>query len=62
MAQRVQDLARRSRAAPDLDYTVESDGEAYSVRYVLLHMIEEHARHSGHADLLREAIDGQVGE
>ncbi|MFT4125818.1 MAG: DinB family protein [Gordonia sp. (in: high G+C Gram-positive bacteria)] len=47
---------------PDLDYTVEFDGEPYSVRYVLLHMIEEYARHNGHADLLREAIDGQVGE
>jgi hypothetical protein len=29
---------------------------------VLLHMIEETARHAGHADLLREAIDGSVGE
>jgi hypothetical protein len=32
------------------------------VRYVLTHMIEEYARHNGHADLLREAIDGTVGE
>jgi hypothetical protein len=29
---------------------------------VVLHMIEEYARHNGHADLLREAIDGQTGE
>jgi uncharacterized damage-inducible protein DinB len=32
-----------------------------SVRWVLLHMIEEYARHNGHADLLRERIDGAVG-
>ena len=34
------------------------DVEAWSVRWVLLHLIEETARHAGHADLLREAIDG----
>jgi uncharacterized damage-inducible protein DinB len=32
-----------------------------SVRWVLVHMIEEYARHNGHADLLREVIDGAVG-
>lgn len=32
-----------------------------SLRYILLNMIEEYARHNGHADLLREAIDGRVG-
>jgi uncharacterized damage-inducible protein DinB len=32
-----------------------------SVRWVLVHMIEEYARHNGHADLLRETIDGAVG-
>jgi hypothetical protein len=31
------------------------------VRWVLVHMIEEYARHNGHADLLREVIDGAVG-
>jgi len=36
-------------------------GEA-SLRWVLVHMIEEYARHNGHADLLREAIDGETGE
>jgi uncharacterized damage-inducible protein DinB len=34
----------------------------FSLRWVLLHLIEETARHAGHADLLREAIDGSVGE
>lgn len=33
-----------------------------SLRWILLHMIEEYARHNGHADLLREAIDGETGE
>ncbi|MFD6529500.1 DinB family protein [Streptomyces sp. NPDC060184] len=55
-----------SRAAADavdsLDATVDFRGEAISLRYVLTHMIEEYARHNGHADLLREAIDGEVGE
>ena len=37
-------------------------GEHFTLRYVLLHMIEEYARHNGHADLLREAIDGRTGE
>jgi hypothetical protein len=34
----------------------------HSVRYLYLHMIEEYARHNGHADLLRERLDGSVGE
>ncbi len=37
-------------------------GESPSLRWVLCHMIEEYARHNGHADLLREAVDGEVGE
>ena len=34
----------------------------FSLRWILLHMIEEYARHNGHADLIREAIDGQTGQ
>ncbi|MEU8262839.1 DinB family protein [Micromonospora sp. NPDC048999] len=37
-------------------------GQEYSLRWVLTHMIDEYARHLGHADLIREAIDGQTGE
>ncbi|MEP6815050.1 MAG: DinB family protein [Marmoricola sp.] len=37
-------------------------GEHFSLRWVVLHMIEEYARHNGHADLLRESIDGVTGE
>ena len=33
-----------------------------SLRWIMLHMIEEYARHNGHADLLREAYDGETGE
>ena len=36
-------------------------GEESSVRDVLVHLVEEYARHNGHADLLREAIDGHTG-
>jgi uncharacterized damage-inducible protein DinB len=38
------------------------DGSTVALREVLVHMIEEYARHSGHADLLRERIDGRVGQ
>ncbi|WP_020574105.1 DinB family protein [Actinopolymorpha alba] len=38
------------------------DGRSPSIRRMLVDMIEEYARHTGHADLLREAIDGRVGE
>jgi uncharacterized damage-inducible protein DinB len=36
--------------------------DSVSLRWVLVHMIEEYARHNGHADLLREALDGSTGE
>ncbi|MBO2451073.1 DinB family protein [Actinomadura barringtoniae] len=38
------------------------DGRAPSLRWILCHMIEEYARHNGHADLMREAVDGETGE
>ncbi len=38
------------------------DGGPFSLRWILVHMVEEYARHNGHADLLREAIDGLTGE
>ena len=40
----------------------EAERERPSLRWVILHMIEETARHAGQADLLREAVDGAVGE
>jgi uncharacterized damage-inducible protein DinB len=38
------------------------NGKHFDLRWVLLHLIEETARHAGHADLIREAIDGSTGE
>ena len=38
------------------------DGSVPSLRWIVVHMIEEYARHNGHADLLRESIDGETGE
>ena len=37
-------------------------GESPTLRWILVHMIEEYARHNGHADLLRESVDGETGE
>jgi Protein of unknown function (DUF664) len=37
------------------------NGEPFSLRYALTQMVAEYARHNGHADLLRESIDGAVG-
>jgi hypothetical protein len=48
---------------PDLGVKgFEADGSAPELRSVLVHMIEEYARHCGHADLLRERIDGRIGQ
>jgi hypothetical protein len=46
----------------DLDDTFVARAETLSVRWVYNHMIEEYARHNGHADLIRQAIDGATGE
>jgi uncharacterized damage-inducible protein DinB len=51
--------------APDLDM-IGKIPDAWrgpmSLRWVLVHMVDEYARHNGHADLLRQAIDGRVGQ
>ena len=39
-----------------------ASGERFNLRWVLIHMIEEYARHAGHADLVRESIDGATGD
>jgi uncharacterized damage-inducible protein DinB len=69
LRQRYRDACDRSRkamaGAASLDQqSVRAlrDGRHFSLRWVLLHLIEETARHAGHADLVREAIDGSVGE
>ncbi|MBE7188005.1 DinB family protein [Jatrophihabitans endophyticus] len=48
---------------PDLGFeTTTPNGRHVQLRDVLVHLVEEYARHCGHADLLRETIDGRVGE
>ena len=64
--------ARESQASLDAaidDRGLEGDtfvknpeGDHLTLRWVYVHLIEEYARHNGHADLLREAIDGEAGE
>jgi uncharacterized damage-inducible protein DinB len=56
--------ARRIAAARDLDEATPRphDGKPLTLRWVLTHMIEEYARHNGHADFLREQIDGTTGD
>lgn len=48
--------------AASLDLTCEDHRGPRSLRWVLMHLVEEYARHLGHADLLRERIDGAVGQ
>jgi Protein of unknown function (DUF664) len=55
--------SRRAVAGRDLDETyVGRRGIPISLRWLYLHMIEEYARHNGHADIIRERIDGVVGD
>jgi uncharacterized damage-inducible protein DinB len=70
LVQRYSEACERSRAvvagASSLDELAVAgrsrSGEVFTLRWILHHMIEETARHNGHADLLREAIDGATGE
>ena len=55
------DQSRAAAAGHDLDDTGLRRGEPCSLRWIYLHMIEEYARHNGHADLIRELVDGSVG-
>src|SRR4051794_26203846 len=60
------ELAREAVAGKALDDVVPSRGDhperTRDIRWIYVHMIEEYARHNGHADLLREAIDGVTGD
>ncbi|MFJ5116285.1 DinB family protein [Kitasatospora sp. NPDC088548] len=49
-------------AAESLDVIGHYGEEVFSLRWILTHMIEEYARHNGHADLLREHLNGETGE
>jgi Protein of unknown function (DUF664) len=57
------ELSRQTAAGRSLDETFTSTwGKKFDLRWVYLHMIEEYARHNGHADILREQIDGVTGD
>ncbi|MEU9702522.1 DinB family protein [Streptomyces sp. NPDC047981] len=63
--QREIEAARAAAAAHGLDDVSAGkhpSGEVFNLRWIYVHMIEEYARHNGHADLLRERIDGATGE
>jgi Protein of unknown function (DUF664) len=48
--------------APSLGERAKREGRNETLRWIMVHMIEETARHNGHADIFRELIDGQIGE
>jgi uncharacterized damage-inducible protein DinB len=55
--------SRQRAAGRGLDETfISRRGNEISLRWIYIHMIEEYARHNGHADLIREAIDGVTGD
>ena len=53
--------SRRAVADTELDDVARGKGMDFTLRYAMIHMIQETARHCGHLDLLREATDGAVG-
>jgi hypothetical protein len=56
------EVSDRNIAATALDEIERRERRLYSLRWILVHLIEEYARHCGHADLLRQAIDGTTGD
>ncbi len=58
----ITDAALASDGLDTLTVKADRSGERFSLRWILTHMLEEYARHNGHADLLRESIDGTTGE
>jgi uncharacterized damage-inducible protein DinB len=63
--ERSRELLNEAMSVGGLDHAAArgwSDGRTPNVRWIVVHMIEEYARHNGHADLIREAGDGQTGE
>jgi uncharacterized damage-inducible protein DinB len=58
---RSRELTEQALAAGDLSQQAKRGGGP-SMRWILVHMVEEYCRHNGHADLLRESVDGSTGE
>ncbi len=61
-ARRTDAVVARAASLDALSAVPLRNGKRFSLRWMLLHLVEETARHAGHADLLREAVDGAVGE
>jgi len=59
---RSREVVARASGLDQLSVQPRRNGEQFSLRWVMLHLLEETARHAGHADFLREAVDGAVGE
>jgi uncharacterized damage-inducible protein DinB len=59
---RSREVVAQASGLDQLSAVPRRSGAHFDLRWVLLHLIEETARHAGHADLLREAIDGTTGE
>jgi len=57
----VDDALARGGLEAESVLTSPHTGETFTLRWILVHMIEEYARHLGHADLIRESIDGHLG-
>ncbi|HEY0167542.1 MAG TPA: DUF664 domain-containing protein, partial [Jatrophihabitans sp.] len=56
------EVVRRAADLDRLSQRTGREGVPFSLRWILVHLIEEYARHNGHADLLRERIDGRLGQ
>jgi uncharacterized damage-inducible protein DinB len=56
------EVLRRASDLGQLSRRTGRGGQPFSLRWILVHLVEEYARHNGHADLIRESIDGAVGE
>ena len=59
---RARQVTAAAGSLDDVSVSTRVGGKPFTLRWVMLHLIEETARHAGHADLLREAVDGTVGE
>jgi uncharacterized damage-inducible protein DinB len=60
--ERSREIVAKAESLEQLSVQQRGNGHHFDLRWVLLHLIEETARHAGHADLLREAIDGTTGD
>ncbi|MFI6823814.1 DinB family protein [Micromonospora sp. NPDC050187] len=56
------ELTRKAFTLRDLGETYEDEGEVRNLRTTVVHILEEYARHNGHADLIRQSIDGATGD